>query len=191
MQDRVPLYPGRVTLTPVAGQENTFDMVRADQPIQEGTPMNKANLLSDEVAAAIAALTGADAPVTPNEALNVLAAVSSALKSDATKIETGSYTGTGNSTGTVITLEFGIEPQLVVVQRKDYSSLGNKNMGMPYEMIAVRGAQIISIDSSYDYDKCNLSWGSKSLSISNGRPSSSPSFSMNLSGVEYLYFAIG
>ena len=40
--DRIPTYPGRVTLTPVSGQENTYDLVRADQPIQEGTPVNKA-----------------------------------------------------------------------------------------------------------------------------------------------------
>ena len=40
--DRVPLYPGRVKLTPVSGQANTYDMVRADQPTQEGTPINKA-----------------------------------------------------------------------------------------------------------------------------------------------------
>lgn len=50
MQDRVPLYPGRVTLTPVAGQENTFDMVRADEPTQPGTPLNKATLLKDVTA---------------------------------------------------------------------------------------------------------------------------------------------
>lgn len=48
MNDRISLYPGRVTLTPVAGQENTYDMVRADQPTQEGTPLSKANLLTDE-----------------------------------------------------------------------------------------------------------------------------------------------
>lgn len=40
--DRSPTYPGRVTLTPVSGQENTFDMARADQPLVEGTPINKA-----------------------------------------------------------------------------------------------------------------------------------------------------
>lgn len=40
--DRVPLYPGRVKMTPVSGQANTYDMVRADQPTQEGTPINKA-----------------------------------------------------------------------------------------------------------------------------------------------------
>lgn len=50
MQDRVPLYPGRVTLTPVAGQANTYDMTRADQPTQEGTPLNKATLLKDVTA---------------------------------------------------------------------------------------------------------------------------------------------
>lgn len=50
MQDRVSLYPGRVKLTPVAGQENTFDLVRADQPTQEGTPLNKATLLKDVTA---------------------------------------------------------------------------------------------------------------------------------------------
>lgn len=41
VEDRVPTYPGRVTLTPVSGSENTFDMVRADLPLVEGTPINK------------------------------------------------------------------------------------------------------------------------------------------------------
>ncbi len=40
--DRIPRYPGRVTMTPVSGQANTYDMVRADSPTQEGTPINKA-----------------------------------------------------------------------------------------------------------------------------------------------------
>lgn len=44
VKDRVPLYPGRVKLTPVSGQENTYDMVRADSPTQVGTPINKALL---------------------------------------------------------------------------------------------------------------------------------------------------
>lgn len=40
--DRIPTYPGRVKMTPVVGQENTYDMVRADAPIEAGTPLNKA-----------------------------------------------------------------------------------------------------------------------------------------------------
>lgn len=68
MQDRVPLYPGRVTLTPVSGQANTFDLVRADQPTQEGTPLNKATLLKD----ATAALYGLGTDAVPDDALHLL-----------------------------------------------------------------------------------------------------------------------
>ena len=65
MLDRVPLYPGRVKLTPVSGQENVYDMVRADQPTQEGTPLNKASLLKD----ATAALFGFGADAVPDDVL--------------------------------------------------------------------------------------------------------------------------
>nr|DAP69617.1 MAG TPA: hypothetical protein [Caudoviricetes sp.] len=57
MKDRVPTYPGRVKLTPVSGQANTYDMVRADSPTQEGTPLNKDTLLKDTTAASLG-LTG-------------------------------------------------------------------------------------------------------------------------------------
>lgn len=69
MKDRVPLYPGRVTLTPVSGQTNTYDMTRADQATQEGTPLSKANLLTDATASALG-LTG---DPTVNDALYKLA----------------------------------------------------------------------------------------------------------------------
>lgn len=44
--NRVPTYPGRVVLTPVAGQANAYDMVRADEPVVEGTPLDKATFES-------------------------------------------------------------------------------------------------------------------------------------------------
>lgn len=59
MQDRVPLYPGRVKMTQVSGQENTYDMERADKPLQLGTPLNKATLLKDATAALYGLGTGA------------------------------------------------------------------------------------------------------------------------------------
>lgn len=68
MQDRVPLYPGRVTLTPVSGQANTYDLTRADQPTQEGTPLNKASLLKD----ATAALFGLGTDAVPDDAFKEL-----------------------------------------------------------------------------------------------------------------------
>lgn len=68
MKDRVPTYAGRVRLTPVANQDNIYDLVRADEPIQEGTPLNKANLLTDETAQAM----GLTSDATPNDAFSQL-----------------------------------------------------------------------------------------------------------------------
>ena len=66
VEDRIPTYPGRVTLTPVGGFENTYDMVRADLPLVEGTPINKTlfdsktdNLMEDVVV--YVSTTGSDA----------------------------------------------------------------------------------------------------------------------------------
>lgn len=69
MQDRVPLYPGRVKLTPVSGQENTYDMVRADEPTQEGTPLSKATFLKDDTAA----IYGLGADAVPDDVFVALA----------------------------------------------------------------------------------------------------------------------
>src|SRR5574344_737805 len=66
MDDRVSTYPGRVTLTPVAGQTNTYDLTMADEPTQEGTPPTKANLLTDATAAKL------DGVATPNAAFDLM-----------------------------------------------------------------------------------------------------------------------
>lgn len=68
MQDRIPLYPGRVKLVPVVGQENTYDMTRADQPTQAGDPLNKSTLLSD----AVATLYGLSSDAVPNDVFSRL-----------------------------------------------------------------------------------------------------------------------
>lgn len=41
VEDRVSTYPGRVKLTPVSGEQNVYDMTRADLPLNPGTPVNK------------------------------------------------------------------------------------------------------------------------------------------------------
>lgn len=53
--DRIPTYPGRVIMTPVPGQTNTYDLTRADSPLEEGTPIDKA--LMDQKAYTLAANT--------------------------------------------------------------------------------------------------------------------------------------
>ena len=52
MKDRVPLNPGRVLIDPENGGAPYYaTMTRADNPIQEGTPLNKSTLLKDSTAA--------------------------------------------------------------------------------------------------------------------------------------------
>lgn len=101
MNDRVSTYPGRVRLTPVEGQTDVFDMTRADSPTQEGTALNKANLLSDTTASAINTLTGST-PSTPNSALyaltNKISAVITSLLTNTTATAIQTLTGTKPTT---------------------------------------------------------------------------------------------
>lgn len=118
MKDRVPLYPGRVILNPVSGQENTYDLTRADQPQQEGTPLNKANLLSDTTAAAIASATkiaNSSDPVINEMLANIAAVIGTNLK----LTKTGSYVGTGTKgQNNAIQLVIGFCPVFVAVLNK-------------------------------------------------------------------------
>lgn len=116
MQDRVPLYPGRVTLTPVSGQANTFDLVRADQPTQEGTPINKASLLKD----ATAALFGKTNAAVPDDILNLLSKSALAqIKEKYTKTTIGTL-----AVGKTITLNVsGKAKEFIVVHQGKPSSL--------------------------------------------------------------------
>nr|DAP57743.1 MAG TPA: hypothetical protein [Caudoviricetes sp.] len=50
MKDRTPKFPGRVKLDPVAGQTNIYDMTRADEPDDTGTPFNTRTMLQDSTA---------------------------------------------------------------------------------------------------------------------------------------------
>lgn len=65
VEDRVPSYPGRVTLTPVSGMPDTYDLTRADLPLVEGTPINKilfnskSDRLTEDVTVYVAS-TGSD-----------------------------------------------------------------------------------------------------------------------------------
>ena len=72
MIDRVVQYPNRYRAIPVAGQENVFDFVPVLGTITtEGTPLNKATLLSDETAT-LYGMTGDNTTV--NQALQRLMA---------------------------------------------------------------------------------------------------------------------
>lgn len=52
MKNRLPTKPGRALITPEDGSPPFYATVtRADEPTEEGTPLNKATLLTDETAA--------------------------------------------------------------------------------------------------------------------------------------------
>ena len=63
-------------LTPVSGQTNVFDMSRADDPIEDGTPLNKATLLQDDTAS----LYGLGSDATPDDVFRALASPDYATK---------------------------------------------------------------------------------------------------------------
>lgn len=107
MQDREPTYPGRVTLTPVYGLANTYDMERADRPLQEGTPLNKASLLKD----ATTALFGKTNAAVPDEIFSLLSKSTLAqIKEKYTKTTIGTL-----AVGKTITLNVSGTPKEFIV----------------------------------------------------------------------------
>ena len=86
MKDRVSQYPGRFRLTDLGG--DLVELQPADQPLIEGTPLNKATFLKDATAAL---LQLAQTDPTVDDALNSLIS----LTNSKAKIQLGSYVGTG------------------------------------------------------------------------------------------------
>ena len=94
MQDRIAMSPGRVLITPESGEPYYATMTRADNPTQEGTPLNKANLLSD---AAETALFGSAADRTVNDAFMGIGARLKLIMSDMAEIELTVLTASGKA----------------------------------------------------------------------------------------------
>lgn len=197
MQDRVPTYPGRIKLTPVSGQENTYDMVRADEPTQEGTPLNKASLLQDETAA----LYGKGADAVPNDILSILS--NAVLSIDGNlqdiggskvgiRIATGSYAGAGTyGASNPCSLTFDFAPKLVIIWSKSatLSAVSYLNgywgfMIIPYGVLKInadfRDSSTL-LANSFTWSKTKMSW----YSTANAKTQ------YNESGKTYGYIAIG
>jgi len=110
MEDRVSRYPGRIKLIPVPGQPDTYDVLRADEPVVEGTPINKATLLTDSTAA----LLGLNDDPEVNDALVALFLLF--------KPCFGKYTGDHNASGslpagswTARNINLGYKPSVIFV----------------------------------------------------------------------------
>lgn len=165
MQDRVSLYPGRVKIEPVAGQAKLYDITRADQPTQEGTPLNKANLLSDATAAAIKALLASQTedPATPNAALAILAqAVEdvATVAAGSCSIGTSTYTGTGTyGTANPTTLTFPKKPTVVII-------FGHWTLLLITDKFSAGKSAVLSYSGSYaSWGYCYPTWTGSTLKI--------------------------
>ena len=181
MQDRVPLYPGRIKLLPVAGQENTFDMVRADQPTQEGTPLNKDALLKD----ATAALYGLDAGAVPDDVLALLKTMVDNAQDSANekaKIEVGSYVGTGSAK---VTLTFSGTPKIVVISGMASGGSSTVTAVLIHGIASVYASGHSGGTSAILIALQGISWENKSVSWTNGNKD----YGANITGKTYLYSA--
>lgn len=177
MKDRVSLYPGRVKLAPVPGQENTYDMVRADSPTQEGTPLNKDSLLKD----ATASLYGLPNTAVPDDVLALLyPIVDATAKHGNCQIGILQYTGTG---------EYGsATPTRITFPRKPAAFLVTGRDSMMVAVCEYNSALVPNYNSLANvtaFVTLGLAWTNNEVAFS----SSSATQQMNDSGVNFLVIA--
>lgn len=199
MKDRIPLYPGRVKLNPVTGQENTYDMVRADSPVQEGTPLNKASLLRDNTAA----LYGQSADAVPDDILSILSKAVLNINGNlqdiggnkvGTRITTGSYIGTGTyGASNPCSLTFDFTPKYIVI----YGS-SNYNGSLNSIWIGVHGCNL-QAGNGNSATICTTTWLDNGISWYNNNSAFDQANGVGMDNDEtpngilftYRYIAIG
>lgn len=179
VEDRIPTYPGRVTLTPVVGSENTFDMVRADLPLVEGTPINKqlfdrkTDCLVEDVTVYVTS-TGSDVEGDGNSDAP-FATIQKAI--DALPKDLNGYTAS-------ISIGFGTYGERIVV---DGFTAGRLVVGKPGEVFTVTGG-IEIINSSFVETNINQiqkdTSSNKSLFIVKDGSSVSVNSNITLNGVD-------
>ena len=181
MKDRVPVNPGRVLITPENGSSAYYaTMTRADNPTQEGTPLNKNSLLKDSTAA----LFGLGVDAVPDDVLNAIKTLIDTANANANtkaKIATGSYTGSG---ATSKSLTFDFVPKLVVVR---VGTSGYNSSGVALVLVYQNS------DASYWYGtgssrKVSVTWNGKTVTWS---CSDGAHWAFNDSSLSYKYVAIG
>lgn len=120
-----------------------FNGINASGWVQQGTPLNKANLFSDTTASAL----GLTASNTPNDALAKLKQLIDSSNSNANtraKIATGSYIGsvspkTSGSGQTTKTITLGFRPSLFILNL----TLFDLSLSMVFTQQSLKSAMII------------------------------------------------
>ena len=154
---------------------------------QTGTPLNKANLLTD----ATAALAGLTATATPNTMFAKLANLIGSLDTEVggkCEIETGFYTGTDEDTKT---LTFSKQPKIVYIANmlRAANTVAPLYGGVPWLYGEELGHSVF-VTGSTEGERVQLTWSGNSVTISRGRPGQIPSMMLNASSITYKYYAI-
>ena len=197
MKDRIPTYPGRVKLTPVSGKENTYDMVRADEPTQEGTPLNKASLLKD----ATAVLYGQGVDAVPDDILSILSKavlfVDGYLKDIGgskvgPRIETGSYVGTGTyGPSNKNSLTFDFEPKIVVLFGANTDAYLNADTSATSVMLLWGVTNSLAVNGTSSVYFNSVEYAGNTMSWNADTQTGNEHIQLNVSGSTYRYAAIG
>lgn len=195
MKDRVPANPGRVLITPEDGSTAFYaTMTRADNPTQEGDPLNKNTLLKD----ATAALFGLGTDAVPDDVLAAIQAILndnmndiSALKASGAKIEIGSYAGTGSGGKT---LTFSFVPKIVIIYGGADNSYGYYTC-QSFMIVPCLGLRSEGLTYASFWGEGSTSFGANqyttvSLSGSTLNLSGSANYAMNQNSNTYRYIAL-
>lgn len=180
MQDRIVEHPNRYLIVPVDGDR--ADLIPSPgEVLQEGTPLNKASLLSDQTAAEIG-VVGQDPTV--DQALQTL----NYKLLDKAEIASGTYTGTGTcGANNPCHLTFPFEPKLVLVSDEDHLLI--LHAGTDYAPNFGIQSQTISGTYTNDgYFGMRVFWSDTGVSWYH---SNTEGQQMNAQGTTYLYTALG
>ena len=192
MKDRIPTYPGRVKIVPVEGKTNVYDMTRADNPTQDGTPLNKTTFLKDTTAA----MFGLGYDAVPDD---VFKAIGNMLDGRV-RIAAGTYIGTGTyGEAYPCTLTFPFFPKFVYLfKTPDIYAVTGALSGASRTDQVIIPSQISSfqvvenIDGSLTNVKNNVTISEADNSISWYTSSrNTAAAQMNKAEQTYGYFAIG
>ena len=195
MKNRVPANPGRVLITPEDGSAAFYATVtRADNPTEEGDPLSKETLLND----ATAVLYGLDATAVPDEVLAAARSLISTAQSTAdsrSKIETGSYIGTGTyGSDNPCSLTLPFPPKFGVIASRwsigFYLSGSDSMWVMVYNSSYNSNRHDVGSLTASEADS-TVQWYTAGLTTANGLTSASALFQLNVSDETYDYCFFG
>ena len=184
MKDRTPRKPGRFLVNTDDGRQYYATLTLADNPEEDGDPLNKNTLLKDGTAA----LFGLGASALPDD---VFRTAHEMIESKAV-ISAGSYIGTGlfgSSNPTSLTFDF--EPKFLIVTKPERSVHTTNTLCYEF-FVWAKGATLDYLPAGdaygngkriYTLNGNTISWYVHTTADHNGQ--------FNESGVTYHYVAIG